>query len=236
MKRPILLGIVLLFAATSASVGVPTNPYYPDLATIAGMDEAWDSSDGDGTTHSGFAMTPLGSEIRFGALLQYGDGLTDGWASMGIGYTWPNVPPVSDLSSYDGYTLHIRNTDDDHWFVKLYMRTGWPDGPDGDPLTLGDNEPDNFYENATWVELAAGESTQLVLDFAAEGVINENHVTHLGFQIGGNMDYDPISSLDNPSNPDYYSINISPIPAPGAIVLGSLGAGFVGWLRKRRTL
>ena len=32
------------------------------------------------------------------------------------------------------------------------------------------------------------------------------------------------------------TVTYAPVPAPGAIVLASTGAGFVGWLRKRKTL
>jgi hypothetical protein len=58
------------------------------------------------------------------------------------------------------------------------------------------------------------------------------NVTNLTGRIG----YIYFNSVADPAGADIDNLKFTQIPAPGAILLGGIGAGLVGWLRRRKTL
>ncbi len=92
-------------------------------------------------------------------------------------------------------------------------------------VMANDNNNDTWqaalFVDSTWsslVTIAAGSQALLNLDIQAI-----DSASSIGFIVQGAVD-------------DKYHMSVSPVPAPGALLLSSMGMGLVGWLRKRRML
>jgi len=140
------------------------------------------------------------------------------------------VVASGNLSSYDDWTMTIRNPNIDKAFmVGLYLNTGWTDTPW--------NQTNMYYQETkdlTWVD--PGSSVTLIMDFddadywngsswvTDQAVQYLNHVTDIGLIIGTNLVIS--GAADKYHLNSGSSLDVQVVPIPTSILL--LGSGIFG--------
>jgi hypothetical protein len=138
------------------------------------------------------------------------------------------------MISFHNITVGVPDGATDHAIMAaLFMNTGFTDQGNADKY---------FQSDWQW----ALPCDNLILDLDFSNAID-------GWDAWGNPTYGPVTGLNEVSalgvligsnshqnwgiaDGEDFEICLDTIPAPGAIFLGSIGLGLVGWLRRRRTL
>ncbi len=226
MKRQLILMVLLALGmlCTSTKAG----PTYSFTHIVEPGDGAVQLADGAiGEAQMFVELVDLGSQVEF--------------VFTNIG---PELSSITDVYFDDGTLLGIAYINNTAGLVEFSQLATPPDLPGGNLVvppfvtTTGfsaDSDPPvqplgvNPGEHLGIVfDLQAGGTHQDVVDDLASGILRIGiHVQ--GFASGGSEAF-VNNGIFDPGNGN------GVIPAPAAILLGSIGVACVGWLRRRRTL